>query len=231
MVNLDRRTEPRELPELMDQPCSFEEFQARLADLEKVNKLFHAYRPTLAWLEKFADTEAPLRILDVGCGGGDMLRQIGEWARTRKVPVALTGIDLNPHAARAAIYLTCPRMGIEWRTGDVFSYDGEADLVISSLFTHHLDTPELVRFLEWSERTAQRGWFVNDLAREAVPYYAIGVIARLARWDRFVRHDGPVSVRRAFREEDWQRMCDAAGVGPVQMQRWKPARLCVGRVK
>jgi len=75
------------------------------------------------------------------------------------------------------------------------------------------------------------GWFVNDLVREAVPYYAFGVVAKLAGWHRFVQHDGPVSFRRAFREADWERMCTAAGVGAVTMRRWTPGRLCVGRVK
>lgn len=223
--------EPEELPELMDEPCSYEEFRACLVDLEKVNRLFRGYRPTLAWLDQFATAKQPLRILDVGCGGGDMLRAIDAWARARSLAVQLTGIDLNPHAARAAVSFTCPRMGIQWITGDAFSYTGEADLILCSLFTHHLPTPEIARYLAWCERTARLGWFVNDLAREAIPYHLFGLVAKLAGWHRFVQHDGPVSFRRAFREDDWQRICSQAATGPVQMQRWQPARLCVGRKK
>jgi SAM-dependent methyltransferase len=231
-VDFSRRVEPGELAEWMDEPCSYEEFRECLEDLEKVNRWTLGYRPTLAWLEglEVAPGEV-LRVVDVGCGGGDMLRRVDAWARARGTRVELTGIDLNPYAARAAKAFTCPKMGIEWVTGDALSYAGEVDVVISSLLTHHLATAEVVRFLGWMETVARRGWFVNDLCREAVPYYAFGVVAKVAGWHRFVQHDGPVSFRRSFREEDWQRMCQAAGVGTVDMRRWTPGRLCVGRVK
>jgi hypothetical protein len=83
------------------------------------------------------------------------------------------------------------------------------------------------------EQTALLGWYVNDLVREETPYKLFSIAAKALRWHKMVQHDGPVSFRRAFREDDWQRMLDAAGVdtSQVTMQRWTPGRLCVGRVK
>ena len=106
-------------------------------------------------------------------------------------------------------------------------------MVLSSLFTHHLEEPEIVRFLAWSEAVTQRGWFVNDLCREATPYKLFGLLAKAVRWHRFVQHDGPVSFRRSFREEDWERMLREAGiaVADVRLARWTPGRLCVERLK
>jgi SAM-dependent methyltransferase len=230
-LDFSKRVEPADLPELMDEPCSYEDFRACLLDLEKVNRLSLGYRPTLAWLDAIAKPGEVLRVVDVGCGGGDMLRRVAAWARQRGTRVQLTGVDLNPYAARAAREFGSEE--IEWITGDAFTLAQTEgiDVVISSLLTHHLPTEEIVRLLAWMERVAHRGWFVNDLCREAVPYYAFGVIAKAAGWHRFVQHDGPVSFRRSFREEDWQSMCAAARVGIVSMQRWTPARLCIGRVK
>jgi hypothetical protein len=59
------------------------------------------------------------------------------------------------------------------------------------------------------------------------------LLAKAAGWHRFVQHDGPVSFRRAFREDDWLRMCAEAGIAgaDVDLRRWRPARLCVGRLK
>jgi SAM-dependent methyltransferase len=237
-VDFSRRVEPEDLPELMDEPCPYEEFRACLVDLEKLNGLTLGYRPTLNWLEGVASglgAGETLRVVDVGCGGGDMLRQVDVWARERGVAVKLTGVDLNPYAARAAREFTCPRMGIEWVTGDAFSLaqmDG-VDVVMSSLFTHHLPTDEVVRFLGWMESTARRGWFVNDLCREAVPYHLYNVLMKVGRWHRFLKHDGPVSFRRSFREDDWLTMCAEADIAgaDVGLRRWTPGRLCVGRVK
>jgi SAM-dependent methyltransferase len=224
------------LSEWMDEPCSYEDFRACLRDLAQVNRMVLAYRPTLRWLQQFADTKnKPLHIVDVGCGGGDMLRQIAAWARTHQVAVKLTGIDLNPYAARAAREFTAADSAIEWVTGDAFSYQPVTpiDVVISSLFTHHLPDVEIVRFVEWMERVAVRGWFINDLHRERMPYYGFRALARLMRWHRFVQHDGPVSIRRSFSPADWLQYITAAGVSASDMsiETLRPARLCVGRVK
>jgi len=233
---LTHRADPADLPEWMDEPCSYEDFRSCLIDLAQVNRLTLASRPTLHWLDRLFAAHPPtepLRIVDVGSGGGDMLRQIAGWAKHRAVQVQLTGIDLNPHAARAARELTPANMDIDWITGDAFSYTQTADVILSSLFTHHLPEPEIVRFLAWMEAVARRGWFINDLVREETPLQLFTVLSRLARWHRFVRHDGPVSFRRSFREDDWRRMISAAGIPltSITLQRWTPGRLCVGRLQ
>lgn len=224
------------LQELMDEPCDYAEFRDCLRDLEKVNRMVGTYPPTLKWLEQFAGAgNAPLHIVDVGCGGGDMLRRIERWSRARGLAAKLTGIDLNPHAARAAREFTPSESMIEWITGDAFSYQPSTpiSIVISSLFTHHLPDTEIVNFVQWMERVAQRGWFINDLYRKPMPYYGFKALAWLMRWHRFVRHDGPISIRRSFLREDWVRYCADAGLpaNGVQITEVRPARLCVARVK
>ena len=64
------------------------------------------------------------------------------------------------------------------------------DVILSSLMTHHMEEPEIVRFIAWMEATATRGWFVNDLYRGGAPYVAFKALASVARWHRFVQHDG-----------------------------------------
>jgi len=235
-VDLSHRADPADLPEWMDEPCSYEDFRSCLIDLAQVNRLTLASRPTLHWLDELVaarKSTEPLRIVDVGFGGGDMLRRIARWATRRGIAVQLTGIDLNPHAARAAREFTSANVAIDWITGDAFSYTEPADVILSSLFTHHLSEPDVVRFLAWMDSVARRGWFINDLVREKTPLQLFTVLSRLARWHRFVRHDGPVSFRRSFREADWQRMLSAVGIplAATTLQRWTPGRLCVGRLR
>jgi SAM-dependent methyltransferase len=225
-------------PELMDtEPVGFETFRACLADLAAVNRLTGAYRPTLSFLERLRragrlDCGRPVRIVDVGSGYGDMLRRIDLWAQSHGVPVDLTGVDLNPWSARAAAEATPAGRPIRWLTADAFAYEGDIDLAVSSLFTHHLDDEAVARFVTWMESRAGIGWFVNDLHRQALPYYGFALLARLMRWHRFVRHDGPVSIARSFRTPDWLRLSTAAGLAPgvVEVTREFPYRLCVARV-
>jgi trans-aconitate methyltransferase len=177
----------------------------------------------------------PLHIVDVGSGGGDLLRQIAAWARRRGIAVQLTGIDLNPYATRAAAEFTSKEFKVAWVTGDALAHRPEKpmDIVVSSLMAHHLEDEEIIRLLQWMEATAQVGWFINDLERSEWACRTFEWVARRLRWHRFVRHDGPVSFRRAFREEDWARLLAAADVPRkrVTVEHWRPGRLCVGRWK
>jgi SAM-dependent methyltransferase len=235
-VNLSQRAE---LVEMMDQPCSYEQLRECLHDIARVNRLTFAYRPTISWMDELIAARpspiGPLRVVDVGCGDGDMLRRIDAWAAKREVSVALTGIDLNPDAIRAAREATPPTQQIQWIVGDALANAaiGDIDVVICSLLTHHLTDPQIVQFLQWIERTTRCGWFVNDLHRKQIPYHLFRLWAPFTTWHPFVKNDGAVSIRRSFVVEDWQRLCAVAGLDAkaVSIKEYRPARLCVGRIK
>jgi SAM-dependent methyltransferase len=228
-----------EIEELMEGPCSYKDLRGCLRDIAKVNRLTLAYRPTLEWLERVVGTRAadatPLRIVDVGCGYGDVLRRIERWAARRGVAVELIGVDLNANAVSAAREATPAGSGIAWLAGDAYSCAAaaDADAVISSLLTHHLREEEIVGFIRWMEGTARVGWFINDLHRQVVPYYVFSTAMHGPWWHRFIRPDGMTSIRRSFVRADWERMCEAAGLegGQVEIREWRPARLCVGRLR
>jgi hypothetical protein len=81
------------------------------------------------------------------------------------------------------------------------------------------------------EATARKGWLVNDLHRHPVAFYGFMALSTLAGWHRFVRHDGPVSVARAFRRADWEKLLKAAGIEGATIQ-WKLMfRYCVGVIR
>jgi 2-polyprenyl-3-methyl-5-hydroxy-6-metoxy-1,4-benzoquinol methylase len=207
--------------ELMDtELVTFAEFHDCLRDLESVNICTLAYRPTLRWLgEMLADAkpQQAVTILDIGSGGGDMLRRIWTWAHSRGLNADLTGVDLNPWSAQSAEQTTPRDMPIRFETSNIFSFDParRADFIISSLFTHHLTDSELIRFIQWMDAHATRGWFINDLHRHPLPYYFTRYVFRLLRLNRLVQHDGPVSVARAYTASDYRRALAEAGI-PAQ---------------
>ncbi|HEY4355620.1 MAG TPA: methyltransferase domain-containing protein [Acidobacteriaceae bacterium] len=235
-IDFTRRVSPVELPELMDGDCSYEDFRDCLRSLEQVNRWFLGYRPTLSWLERLQlETLDSVHIVDVGSGGGDLLRQIAAWAKERGIVAQLTGIDLNPFATRAAREFTPNELGITWITGDALAYrpGKPIDIVLSSLMMHHLEDEKIKEMLRWMQAKAQIGWFINDLERSQWSCRAFGWLATVVGWHRFVRHDGPVSFRRAFMQEDWSRLLTAAEVpqAAVTMEHWRPGRLCIGQWK
>ena len=223
-------------PELMDSETVSEgDFAACLDDLHTVNILTRGAAPTLAFLESATRDwpgGTPLRVMDCGFGRGDMLRAVHAFALRRGLEPVLTGLDLNPHSAALARARTPAGVVIDWRTGDIFDEPvGAHDFIISALFAHHLDGDGVTHFVRWMEASAVRGWFVNDLHRHWLAYHGFRALSTAARWHRFVRHDGPLSVARAFTHADWARILSDAGVTGATVRWHLPFRLCVGRLK
>jgi 2-polyprenyl-3-methyl-5-hydroxy-6-metoxy-1,4-benzoquinol methylase len=218
-VNFTRRSMQAEL---MDSPSvGFEEFHQCLRQLTIVNVCVFAYRPTLRWLSGRLRNAAPgetVSVLDVGSGGGDMLRKIRQLLRRRNLNADLTGVDLNPWAKQSAEQDTPPQMNIRYETSNIFAFDParQADFIISCDFTHHLTDAELVRFIQWMDSHARRGWFINDLHRHPLPYYFIKTVFNMLPLSRMMRSDGPISISRAFVADDWRRLLAAAGIPAEQ---------------
>jgi SAM-dependent methyltransferase len=231
-------------PELMDtEPVDLVTFEACLKDLERINRWTGAYRITLGWLERLRRIHGVRRLslVDIGSGYGDMLRRIAAWGEARGIALDLTGVDLNPHASVLAAQAT--RSGpaartentIRYVTADVFELTPalRPDVVISSLFAHHLGDRELVRFLGWMEASARLGWLINDLHRHPIAHGIARWAPRLLHMNQLVRHDAPVSVARSCVRRDWERLLAEAGLaGPPTAVSWRfPFRYAVGRIK
>ncbi len=228
-------------PELMDiEAVDYPEFRGCLMQLEQANRLSLAYRPTMAFFDKLAgrgrlSSGSRVRIVDVGSGYGDMSRKIDAWASRRGIAVDIVGVDMNPWSARAAEEATAAKRPLRWVTANVFEYrpPADTDIVMSSLFTHHLRDGDVVRFINWMEEHSRIGWIINDLERHWLSYRALQIGFWATRRHRFMRHDGPVSVASAFTYYDWERLLREAGLAreAVAIEKWMPFRLSVSRIK
>lgn len=221
-----------------DAAVDYATLRACLIDLAKVNRWTLAHAPTLAFLSGLRGRglwpkDRPLRLIDVGSGYGDLVRAIDQWAARRGLAIELTGIDLSPWSACAAKEATAPGRPITWVTGDVFDDARPADVVTSSLFTHHLPDAMIARFLRDMEARAQIAWFVNDLHRHPLPYGGFALLSKAMGWHPFVQHDGPISIARAFTISDWGALIAEGGLNAEDVRiSWRfPFRLCVSRVK
>lgn len=233
MVDLRQRAHE---PEWMDgDAVAPDVFAACIADLARVNTLTRARPATLAFIDR-ALAATPdgrtLTIVDVGYGAGDMLRAVERRLARRGRTARLIGFDINPRSEPVARKLAGPASAIDFRTGDAFAFDEAVDLVISSLVTHHMDDAGIVAFLRWMESRATLGWFVNDLHRHWLAYHGFRALSAAMRWHPFVRHDGPLSVARSFRRDDWFSLLDQAGLAGTAQVRWVfPFRYCVERAR
>lgn len=229
MADLAQRTIAEEQ---MDAPgLAPDIYAAVLADLEKANYWTLSARPTVAFLKHATRGLSRFSLLDIGYGGGGMLRTIARWAAKNGLDAKLTGIDLNPNSKPAAEAQTPDEMGIDFRTGDYADF-GPADFVISNLVAHHMTHGQLIAFLRYMEANARVGWLINDLHRHPLSYFGYPPLARLMGWHPIVHADGRLSIARSYRPAEWIPLLEEAGIAPdaADVARRFPFRLCVERL-
>jgi 2-polyprenyl-3-methyl-5-hydroxy-6-metoxy-1,4-benzoquinol methylase len=214
-------------PELMDDlTLASDALRQNLDELETINIWLGGYAPVLDALDRLRPqfpAGRPLRVADLGSGGGDTLRQIARWTRRRGVAVELTGIDANEFMLEYAAGKSTEYPEISYRQFDIFSPEFQAqpyDVLTCSLFCHHFIDVELVTLLRQWQQQAQVAVVINDLHRHWLAYHSIKWLTRLLGGSYLVQHDAPLSVARAFRREDWVALLARAGITRYEL-RWR----------
>lgn len=177
-----------------------------LHELDIINRHLGGHRATLRALEKLTwDTSKTYTVLDIGCGGGDTLRAVARWASKRSLTFELTGVDLKNDCVQYATEHCSRYPNISIRQNDyrdVVSGHSNFDVVITSLFCHHLRDEEVVDLLTWCTRYARKATIVNDLHRHRLAYYSIRILTQLFSNSYLVKNDAPLSVLRGFTRND-----------------------------
>lgn len=198
--------------ELLDAPdlCR-EELWRNLEELALINRWLGGHRVTLQGLERLlSDRQRLWRIVDIGCGGGDTLYALAHWARCRGLHLELTGVDLKPECLEFARQ-TCVGLEIEWVCSDYRRLSGDYDIILTSLFCHHLDSVSLHEFLCWARNRVRVALLINDLHRHPLAWAGIRLLTGLCSRSRLVRHDAPLSVWRGFSRQELAQLLLATG--------------------
>jgi len=191
-------------PEIMDsQLLSDGELRETLRFLEQTNRFLGGDRLIFHYLDCWSrhwPSDRPVTMLDVGTGGADLPVRIARWARRRRIDARVTGIDSTPEIARLARQNVRAFPEIEIVESDLQSFaqgNRRFDVVLGSLFLHHVAPAEIVEAVRLCDRLAIRALLFSDLRRSRAGYWA----TRAYTWllgNRVVRFDGPLSIRRAF---------------------------------
>ncbi|SDG54853.1 methyltransferase domain-containing protein [Microbacterium pygmaeum] len=202
-----------DLRELMDDPdCDEQRLAATLRRFGTINRLISGWggvyerrlRPHLARLGR------PARVLDLGCGGGDVLARLAGLARSDGLDVEWVGVDPDPRAL--AVAGKRATSGVRFRCADssILVDEGERfDAVISNHVLHHLDADELRSFTADSLALATGPVMHGDIERGrlAQTLYAVGITPFAP--GTFLRTDGLRSIRRSYRRDELR-----AALGP-----------------
>lgn len=207
-----------------DWDCDGPILKQTLRELKTINRWLGGNRVTTQGIKELLD-HAGIRecsLVDIGCGGGDMLRVMDDWGKKEGYAIRLEGVDVNPNSIEQAKIQLKDRPSIQLTIQNVMEEnfsDQQVDLVTCTLFTHHFTDSELGSLLQILKQKARIGIIINDLHRHPLAYHSIRLLTRLFSRSPMVRHDAPLSVLRSFRGQDWRRLMQGAGINRYRL-RW-----------
>jgi len=209
--------------ELLDgRNVAFADIKQNMQELDFINTYLGGHKITLNGIKALCGATGDVKhIVEIGCGGGDNLRVIKEWANKNNIKVSLSGVDINPECIKFA-GSRINNTGITFHCSDykTFSFGNRPDVIFSSLFCHHFSDEELIFMMGWMQQNTELGFFINDLHRHPVAYYSIKMLTHFFSRSFMVKHDAPLSVKRGFRRIEWQRIFTAAGIHQYRLI-WK----------
>lgn len=227
--------------ELMDDPArSDRELRDALRDLGRINRflgnrafvLSFLDRILPAWRARRDASYGPLLILDVATGGADIPLAVARWAERRRVPVRIVAVDRHPTTVRLAREMTadCPAVSVLRADARALPFaDGAFDVCLCTLALHHLAPDEARALLRHLDRLGRIGFLAADLVRGWHGYAGVWLLTRLSR-SPMLRHDGPLSVRRALSWEEYCRLAAASGVPGLRVFKLPLFRIALARI-
>lgn len=218
-------------PEWMDQVgIDAAAHDQALQGLRRINVLSGAVGSLFTEIKALTAEQAhnrPLRILDVACGGGDNSIALAERCRSHGLAVQVDGCDLS----QQAVAIACRHAADKDVQATFFQADAlrdplplDYDVVVCSLFLHHLDETTAVELLRRMGQCCRQLLLVNDLIRSPLGYGLAWVGCRLLSRSPIVHFDGPVSVQGAFRMDEALDLTVQAGLGGARVRRSWPER-------
>lgn len=223
MVSLPRAINAREL---LDAPAPPADLEESLRDVARLNRFFGGawlVRAQVARVLEGVPADQPVTILDVGTGGADLPMALVRWARRTGRPIRVLALDTSSQILAVARKFAAGYPEIVFLLGDGLRLPVKSEAVhvaLVSLTLHHLEPVEATALLSELSRTARLGFVVNDLMRSRLAYSLVWLTTRLFARNRMSRHDGPLSVLRAYTPAEILELTRRAGLSGVRIARY-----------
>jgi ubiquinone/menaquinone biosynthesis C-methylase UbiE len=197
---------PREVSrgELMDRldapPAELDRSLTAIARLNRIGATQTIVRHVAPFFGRRRPRE-PLRVLDVGTGAADIPLALACWARRQGHPVRIVALEVHPTILRYAARAVDRTAEVCVVAGDALEAPirpGSVDVALCSLVLHHLPEEAVVTLLRRLAEVVRLGFVVSDFGRGWVAWAAVWLATRAVSGNRMTRHDGPLSVRRAY---------------------------------
>ncbi len=217
LPSLDLSCRRAEQEELLDQGQGTEQdVWENLVEMQRINDVFGGTSALTRHLfPRLLLHNDPVTLLDLGTGGAGLPRNIARWARRLRLPMQVLAVDWSGRNLAISQRQAARFQEVQLLQADARSLPvapGQVDYVISILFLHHLSPEQIVRVFADSYSLANQAVIMSDLIRGWMPYLAFKLIQPIFARNYLTRHDGALSVRRAYTPEELSRLAVRAGL-------------------
>lgn len=218
-------------PEEMDDPAiATERLHGALTGLTRINFVSDSARIVWSPIARFARklNVDRLRVLDIATGAGDVPRALWRKARRAGLNLEIRGIDFSPRSiefARERAAETKTPITFECRDALTDDLPADYDVVMCSLFLHHLSNDDARQLLGRMAAAQRQLVLVSDLRRSRLGLALAYVVSRAITRCDVVHVDAVRSVRAAFTMAELRQMAAQAGLSAATVARCWPARM------
>lgn len=207
MINTRHRSEAIEIMDNFQ--MEGEILRDALDKIARINQLLGGNRLTLEGVKELirGREKENIKILDLGCGNGDMLRTLAHYASGKGLSFELTGIDANAFTITHATYLSTDYKNISYLTADIFeeiSGENKYDIILCTLTLHHFTNGEILFLIARFFKLSRLGIVINDLHRNILAYYLFKALCFVFRLNEMSREDGLISILKGFKKKELQ---------------------------
>jgi len=219
-------------PELMDQPGLDRETHRRALDgLRAANVVSRTSQVIWRSIREAGivpDNGRRLRVLDIATGGGDVVIGVGRLAARLGVAIEIHGCDISTTAIEYAQNVANQSKLLDAKffqlNALVEPLPEGYDVLMSTLFFHHLGNDDAKQLLGRMAKSARRCILIDDLYRTRLGYLYAWLGGRLVTRSHVVHTDGPLSVSAAFTIPEFRQLAQDAALRNVQFRRHWPQR-------
>lgn len=212
-----------EKEKLDDLSLSGRELHNALRSLAWINKWFGNYRAMISSvLTVYKEQAAPVRITDLGCGGGDLVLALAKALQQKHIPFSITGIDGNAHALAYAREQCAAFANIAFVQADILADDFSippCDILISSHFVYHFTDCRLTAFLGNNLPRISQAVIFSELERSRLAMILFKAVGYLLPISKLARADGLLAIKRAFTKKEWLRILQKANIRAFRLKR------------
>lgn len=163
-------------------------------------------------------------LVDVAAGGADPAGCLARLAAEARVSLRTAAIDLHPQVVAEARSRMRGAEGVAIVRADGLRLPlatASADVALCSFTLHHFAWGQALTLLGEMRRIARRGILLSDLAPSRLGYWGAWLLFGLwGRRHRLSRHDGLLSIRRAYSLAEVRRLAAQAGLEQPVLYRY-----------